>query len=258
MKIVSWNINGIRASRGKSFDNFINNENPDIVCVQETKAHFKDLSEAHHTLPSYKLYWAEGVKPGYSGVAIWVKNYIKVLKVENKINIPEFDNEGRTIIIELEKFYLINSYYPNGKEDLSRVPFKLEYSYKILELALKLRETKPVILTGDFNTAHHPIDLANPKANEKNTGFLPIERKFLDDLQSHDFIDAFRFLNPKASDIYSYWSYRFGAKPKNKGWRIDYFWVDNQLSKYIESVVHFKEENSSDHCPVIFNLKSLN
>lgn len=255
MKIISWNINGIRSSRGKSFNTFINNENPDVICVQETKAHFKDLSEEQHTLSGYRLYWAEGVKPGYSGVAIWVKEEIKVLKVENKINIPEFDNEGRTIIIELENFYLINSYYPNGKDDLSRVPFKLDYSYKILDLALKLRQQKPVILTGDFNTAHHPTDLANPKSNEKNTGFLPIERKFLDQLQAQGFVDAFRFLYPQASEVYSYWSYRFGAKTKNKGWRIDYFWVDNTLSNQIKEISHYREENSSDHCPVILQLK---
>lgn len=250
MKIVSWNINGIRASRSKTFDNYIAEENPDIVCVQETKALRSALKEETLIIPGYTIYWTQGIKAGYSGVAIWVKNNIKVISFEDKMGDSQFDNEGRTIILELENFYLINSYYPNGRDDLSRVPFKLEYSYKILEIAKKLHNKKPVILTGDFNTAHHSVDLARPKANIKNTGFLEIERKFLDDLQKENYVDAFRYKYPNLTDIYSYWSYRGGAKSKNVGWRIDYFWITSSLKNKIESITYNKQEDSSDHCPV--------
>lgn len=255
MKIISWNINGIRAVRGKTFDSFIAKENPDIICTQENKAQLKALKENQYQITGYKVFWAEALKAGYSGVGIWVKEDIKVLSVKIGIDIDKFDNEGRTIILETEDFYLINSYYPNGRDDLSRVDFKLEYSYEILKIANNLKTKKPVILTGDFNTAHHEIDLANPKTNIKNTGFLPIERKFLDELASHFFIDAFRYLKGNIQSVYSWWSYRGGAKSRNVGWRIDYFWLSQDLKDRIQDVSYVFNESSSDHCPVVLILK---
>lgn len=248
MKIISWNVNGIRAARKKTFDSFIKNENPDIICVQETKAKMNVLKEEDVDIDGYHLIWTEGFKPGYSGVAIWVKKDIEVLSFKKELNIAKFDAEGRTTILETNEFFLINSYYPNGRDDLSRVDFKLEYSYAILHLANKLKKIKKVILTGDFNTAHNEIDLARPKENMKNTGFLPIERKFLDDLSKNGFIDCFRYLYPEEKDIYSWWSYRGGAKVRNVGWRLDYFWTFGIIP---QECLYISEENSSDHCPVI-------
>lgn len=255
MKIVSWNVNGIRAARKKSFNQFIEKTNPDIICIQEGKAQMRVLKEIDYTLSGYKMYWTEAKKAGYSGVAIWVKDEISVLSVKLNIGTTHFDDEGRTVIIELNDCFLINSYYPNGRDDLSRVDFKLEYSYEILKIAKELEKTKPVILTGDFNTAHYPYDLARPDANMQSTGFLPIERKFLDQLVNDNFVDAFRIKYPEARDVYSYWSYRGGAKPRNVGWRIDYFWVSKILSDKIKEILYFKEENSSDHCPLILNIE---
>ena len=251
MKIISWNVNGIRAARKKTFDVFIKNENPDIICIQETKAKKNVLKESDVLIEGYELFWADGEKPGYSGVAIWVREGLEVLSVQNYINIQKFDGEGRTIVLETPDFYIINSYYPNGRDDLSRVDFKLEYSYAILHLANKLKLSKPVILTGDFNTAHKEIDIARPKENIVNTGFLPVERKFLDDLSDSGFIDCFRNLYPDEKDIYSWWSYRGGAKSRNVGWRIDYFWTFGITP--VECLYIFTE-NSSDHCPVILKI----
>ena len=248
MKIISWNVNGIRAARKKTFDSFIKNENPDIICVQETKAKMNVLKEEDVDIEGYHLIWTEGFKPGYSGVAIWVKKDIEVLSFKKELNIEKFDAEGRTTILETKDFFLINSYYPNGRDDLSRVDFKLEYSYSILHLANKLKQIKPVILTGDFNTAHNEIDLARPKENVKNTGFLAIERKFLDDLSHNGFIDCFRYLYPEETEIYSWWSYRGGAKARNVGWRLDYFWTFGIIP---QECLYRLDENSSDHCPVI-------
>ena len=229
-------------------------ENPDVVCIQEAKAQKEVLKKDEHVIPGYKLYWAQAKKSGYSGVATWVKDDINVLSFEECIKCEDFDNEGRTVIIELEEFYLINSYYPNGREDLSRVDFKLKYSYMILDLAKKLENKKPVILTGDFNTAHYPIDLARPQSNGGSTGFLPIERKFLDDLVSQNFVDGFRVKYPDKKDTYSWWSYRSGAKFNNVGWRIDYFWLSKCLAEKIKDVSYHTQESASDHCPVVLEI----
>lgn len=254
MKIISWNVNGLRAARKKGFTEYVAKENPDIICIQEAKAPKEVLKEADHLIEGYDLYWAQAKKAGYSGVAIWVRTNLPVIKCEEFLGHDEYDNEGRTIIVELENFFLINSYYPNGRPDLSRVDFKLDYSYKILDLAKKLGVTKPVILTGDFNTAHFEIDLARPKENENTTGFLLKERKFLDDLSNEGFVDAFRIKYPDKKDIYSWWSYRTGAKFRNVGWRIDYFWVSKILSDKIKDIHYNPAENASDHCPVVLEL----
>lgn len=255
MKIVCWNINGIRAASKKNFRQFLDRENPDVLCIQEAKAKMNVLKPEDYSLRGYKLYWAEGVKPGYSGVATWVREDLEVLSVKIGIGVDKFDHEGRTVVVELKDFFIINSYYPNGRDDLSRVPFKLEYSYKILEVARLLEQTKAVILAGDFNTAHHPIDLARPEANKNSTGFLPIERNFLDDLKVHGFQDAFRVLHGETKDVYSYWSYRGGAKLRNVGWRIDYFWVSRNLVSKIKQMTYYPEDNSSDHCPLVLVLE---
>lgn len=201
MKIISWNVNGIRAARRKNFDNYLQTEKPDLMCIQEAKAKKATLKQIDYEVEGYHLYWAEGVKPGYSGVAIWVKDGLNVLSCQENIGIQKFDDEGRTIILELDECFVINSYYPNGREDHSRVDFKLEYSYAILKIAQELEKKKPVILTGDFNTAHFEVDLARPQANKQSTGFLPHEREFLNAMQKSNFIDVFR-LNTRKRKIF--------------------------------------------------------
>lgn len=255
MKIISYNINGIRAARKKGLVEFIAEQAAIVVCFQEVKAQRPKLTEQDLTFEGYdKLYWAEAKKAGYSGVLILVKKDTKVISVQEKLGIEKFDDEGRTIVLELEDFYLINSYYPNGRDDHSRVDFKLEYSYAVLKLAKELENKKPVILTGDLNTAHFEIDLARPKENTKTTGFLPHERVFLDDLITAKYVDAFRHLHPAQKDTYSWWSYRTAAKARNIGWRIDYFMVSEKLHSRIKACSYIFKENASDHCPVVLEL----
>lgn len=252
MKIVCYNVNGIRAARKKGLAAFIEKQNPDVICLQEVKAQKQKLVDSEFLFERFnEPYWAEAKKSGYSGVAVWVKKGIDVVSVRLGLNVEKFDDEGRTVIVEFKNFYLINSYYPNGREDHSRVEFKLEYSYEVLALAKHLELKKPVILTGDFNTAHREIDLANPRDNLNTTGFLIRERKFLDELVASGYFDAFRKKHGQKEKIYSWWSYRTAAKVRNVGWRIDYFWMSNKLELGLIDCDYCFEENKSDHCPVV-------
>ncbi len=253
MKIATWNVNGIRAVQKKGLKVWLNQEMPDILCLQETKAHPEQLDDELLSPQGYSTFWASAEKKGYSGVSLWTQQ--KPLNLWEGLGIPEFDREGRSLIAEFPDFLLYNGYYPNGQPDLGRVPYKLKYSEMVLQHALEMQKSKlkPVILTGDFNTAHRPIDLARPRENEGNTGFLPEERAWLDRLLSHGFVDIFRERESKPHH-YSWWSYRAGARERNIGWRIDYFFVTQELKNKVQDIYHQPEVLGSDHCPIILEL----
>jgi exodeoxyribonuclease III len=254
MKIVTWNVNGIRAVQKKGLGDWLKETDPDILCLQETKAHPDQLEKDLREPFPYQAHWSAAVKKGYSGVALFLKK--PPLRVGSGLGIEEFDNEGRTLIAEYENFILYNGYYPNGQHDLGRVPFKLKYSDAVLDHSLSLhrQKKKPIILAGDFNTAHQAIDLARPKENEGNTGFLPEERAWLDKLVSKGFIDIFRAFEP-GPHHYTWWSYRAGARQKNIGWRIDYFFITPDLKDRIQKVYLQPKVMGSDHCPVIMEIQ---
>jgi len=259
IKIISWNINGIRACSKKEegLPELLKSHNPDILAFQETKIQEKDLSDQLALKHRFKSTWAfSTIKKGYSGVAILTKPEISIISEKSNIDIKKFDQEGRTTIQEFGKFFLINGYYPNGQDSHARVPFKLEYSEEILKFAKKLRKEtgKGIILCGDFNTAHTEIDLARPKQNKNSTGFLPVERKFLDKLEKNSFIDLFRHFHKDQLDQYSWWSYRGGARSRNVGWRIDYFFATEDLLPYIKDCIYLDQQMGSDHCPVQITL----
>lgn len=255
MKIICYNVNGIRSARKKGLVEFIKQQNPDVICLQEVKAQKSRLTTLDFMFDGYSNpSWAEAKKSGYSGVAVWVREGLEVVSVTESLGASKFDDEGRTIIVDFVDFYLINSYYPNGREDHSRVEYKLEYSYQVLAKSKELEKNKPVILTGDFNTAHHEIDLARPSENLKTTGFLPNERKFLTKLEEENFFDAFRRKYGPQENVYSWWSYRTAAKTRNVGWRIDYFWVSEALAPIFKDCYYCFKENASDHCPVVLEL----
>jgi exodeoxyribonuclease-3 len=249
MKIICWNVNGIRAINKKGFKEFVLNNNFDVICIQEAKAHSEDLIN-EHVIDGFDCVWHQGVKKGYSGVAIWVKKDFKY-KSRVGLGIEKFDNEGRTAIVEFEKFILYNGYFPNGQEDHARVNFKLEYSNSVLDWAKK--QSKPVIICGDLNTAHKEMDLSNPMQNRNTTGFLPQERKFLDNLEKNNFVDIIRQFNPHG-DYYTWWSYRTAARSRNIGWRIDYFWVDKRLENKVSTAYHLTNVLGSDHCPIVLEI----
>jgi exodeoxyribonuclease III len=254
MKLITWNVNGIRAVAQKGFLDWLRQEKPDVLCLQETKAHPDQLDESLLAPLGYKTHWSSAKKKGYSGVALYLKK--SPLEVKEGLGIEKFDSEGRTLITEFENFILYNGYYPNGQHDLKRVGFKLHYSDTVLEhaKALQRKKNKPIILAGDFNTAHQEIDLARPKENEGNTGFLPEERAWIDKLIQNGFVDIFREFEP-GPHHYTWWSYRAGARPRNIGWRIDYFFVTPDLKDQVKTSYHQPQVLGSDHCPVVMELK---
>ncbi|MCO4795645.1 MAG: exodeoxyribonuclease III [Bacteriovoracaceae bacterium] len=251
-KIISWNVNGIRACYKKGFTEWLSTESPDIICLQETKVHKDQLPEELLNNNEYHTWYAEGVKRGYSGVSLFSKKSIPMPQVEIGIGVKKFDDEARTIIAEYKDYFLINGYFPNGQRDHGRVPFKLEYSELIVQKAIELEAEykKPVIITGDFNTAHHPIDLANPKTNTKSTGFLPNEREWMDTIVERGFIDTFRNFHPEEPGHYTWWTYRSNCRERNIGWRIDYFFVSKSMSKKIKDALILPDVLGSDHCPI--------
>lgn len=248
VKIISWNVNGIRSVTKKGFVEWFTRTSPDILCIQETRAALDQFPVELINTPDYSLSSAVAEKKGYSGVATWSREKILDTNFLKKIS---FDIEGRTLIHEFESFYLVNAYFPNGQRDHARVPYKMDYCFEVKKKILGLQKKKPVILTGDLNTAHHPIDLANPVANKKTTGFLLEERAFLDELQSIGMVDIFRKLFPTLKDQYTWWSNRAGCREKNIGWRIDYFFVDQRLEKKVKSAEILSEVLGSDHCPIL-------
>lgn len=248
MKLISWNVNGIRAASTKGYTEWFNEYKPDILCVQETKAQKEQLEEKLSTPDEYFSYWNSAIKKGYSGTATLTKIEPKNIKFE--MDDEKFDGEGRVILTEFDEFLLYNIYFPNGKRDLSRVDYKLEFSDKVLSICEEQKEKgKKIIICGDYNTAHKEIDLKNAKSNEKNTGFLPKERAWIDKLISHGYVDTFREFNKEPGN-YTWWSYMFSARAKNVGWRIDYFFVSENVLPHLKDAFILPEVQGSDHCPL--------
>lgn len=256
MIITSWNVAGLRACEKKGFFDFVDSFSPDVLCLQETKAAPEQLSASLVSPKGYRTLYASAEKKGYSGVSTWVKNTINV---EHSVGLGEdiFDSEGRTIISEFDSFILFNCYFPNGQRDHGRVPYKLDFSRLVASRALELKraKNKPVIICGDYNTAHHPIDLANPKTNLNSTGFLPIERAWMDEFEAQGFSDFFRVINPDIPDAYTWWTFRNDCRARNIGWRIDYFWGDQSSLSLLKDCQHRPDVMGSDHCPIFIELK---
>jgi exodeoxyribonuclease-3 len=248
--LYSWNVNGIRAAERKGFSDWLDATQPDILGVQETKASPEQLSEALAEPDGYHTYWAVStVRKGYSGVALYTRE--KPVEVHIGLGIEEYDVEGRTIIAHYDGFTLMTAYFPNGGRDLARVPFKMAYKAAFLKVAEGFRrEGRKVIFCGDINTAHRPIDLANPKTNVKNTGFLPEERAWIDEVIEAGYIDVYRHLNPDQEGAYSWWSYRSGARERNVGWRLDSFFITPDVLETVQDARIHPDVAGSDHCPV--------
>lgn len=251
MKLISWNVNGIRSVYNKGFLEWFARESPDILCLQETKADFEQFPPEIRSMKEHEISHSSAVKKGYSGVATFSRSKILDTKKGEK---PCYDTEGRILIHELEDFFLLNCYFPNGQRDHARVPFKMEFCEDILNVMNKLRKKKPVIITGDFNTAHTEIDLANPKTNKNTTGFLPNERAWMDKFIGQGYVDVFRHLHPDLKGAYTWWSNRPGVRARNIGWRIDYFFVSTELLSRVKDARIQPEVMGSDHCPIVLEL----
>lgn len=250
MKLISWNVNGIRACVNKGFKDFFNQIEADIFCIQETKC---QLGQIDLEFEGYKSYWNSAEKKGYSGTAIFTKK--EPISVTYGIGIEEHDKEGRIITLEFEDFYLVDNYTPNSKRGLERLEYRQIWEDEIRKYLLKLNQTKPVIMCGDLNVAHEEIDLKNPKTNRGNAGFTDEERAKMTELLGAGFIDSFRFLYPDKEEAYSWWSYMGKAREKNVGWRIDYFIVSEDMENQIKEAKIYPEIMGSDHCPVGLELK---
>ena len=249
MKFVSWNVNGLRACVGKNFmDDFIRLD-ADFFCLQETKL---QAGQIELELPGYHQYWNYAQKKGYSGTAIFAK--APALSVSYGIGIAEHDTEGRVITLEYDNFYLVTCYTPNSQRELTRLDYRMVWEDAFLSYLKNLDEKKPVILCGDLNVAHQPIDLKNPSSNRHNAGFTDEERNAFTRLLENGFTDSFRYLYPDVTGAYSWWSYMFSARAKNAGWRIDYFVVSNRLQDKIKEAAIHADVMGSDHCPVELEL----
>jgi len=250
MKLISWNVNGIRAVSQKGFSVFLKKEKPDILCIQEIKISEDTKNKTEFDFPGYEEYWNCAQRPGYSGTAILVRTgFSKVLGFKNGFGIAKFDQEGRVQTLELPQFYLVNIYFPNANHELSRLGYKLEFNAALLKYLKKLEIKKPVMVTGDFNVAHQPIDLARPKDNEGNPGFTIEERDWFDKFLQTGFVDTFRYKNGNKIQ-YSWWSFRAAARVRNIGWRIDYFCVSDKLRKNLKKAYILDKVTGSDHAPV--------
>ena len=245
MKFISWNVNGIRACREKGFMEFFNEIDADFFCLQETKL---QEGQIELDLPGYEQYWNYAEKKGYSGTAIFTKH--KPISVSYGIGVEEHDHEGRVITLEYDSFYMITVYVPNSQDGLARLDYRMRWEDDFLTYIKKLEESKPVVYCGDLNVAHKEIDLKNPKTNRKNAGFTDEERGKFSTVLENGFIDTFRFFYPDMENIYSWWSYRFSARAKNAGWRIDYFIVSGALRDKLKGAKIHTDIMGSDHCPV--------
>ena len=245
MKLISWNVNGIRACLTKGFEDIFKKMDADIFCLQETKC---QPDQINLEFEGYTSYWNSAEKKGYSGTAIFTKQ--KPIKATYGIGIEEHDKEGRVITLEFEKFYMVDIYTPNSKRELERLEYRQIWEDEIRKYLLKLNETKPVIMCGDLNVAHKEIDLKNPKTNRHNAGFTDEERNKMTELLDSGFTDTFRYLYPEKENAYSWWSYMGHAREKNVGWRIDYFIVSKSIEKQIKEAKIYPEIMGSDHCPV--------
>lgn len=250
MKFISWNVNGLRACVGKDFSESFKKLDADFFCLQETKMQAGQLDLEFE---GYKSYWNYAEKKGYSGTAVFTKH--EPLNVTYGLGIEEHDHEGRVITLEMEEFYLVTVYTPNSQDGLRRLEYRMKWEDDFLAYIKKLDENKPVVVCGDLNVAHEEIDLKNPKTNRKNAGFTDEEREKMTTWLNSGFIDTFRFFYPDKKDIYSWWSYRFKAREKNAGWRIDYFIVSERLKERLDGAAIHTEIFGSDHCPVELTLK---
>lgn len=249
MKLITWNVNGLRACLGKGFLDFVRAEEPDMICLQETKM---QEGQAEVPLDDYFQYWNSAEKKGYSGTAIFTK--YEPLSVHYDIDAEGHDKEGRSITLEYDDFYLVTEYTPNAQDKLARIDYRMEWEDAKRAYLTKLAEKKPVILCGDLNVAHEEIDLKNPKANRGNAGFSDQERGKLSELLEAGFVDSYRYLYPDAEGTYTWWSYRFNARANNAGWRIDYFLVSEAIKDKIQEVTLRDDVFGSDHCPVTLEM----
>jgi exodeoxyribonuclease III len=253
MKIISWNINGIRAVIKKDFHGFLKKEKPDILCLQEIKisqkARLKEKEKLGIDFPGFKEFWNSAERPGYSGTAILFNEKIFKANKFNILNKLSWDNEGRVQVIDIGNYYLANVYFPNANHELSRLDFKIDFNNKLLKYFNNLKKKKPLIICGDYNVAHKEIDLARPKENIGNPGFTEEERKWMDKFLKAGFVDIFRHKYPKKIK-YSWWSYRANARSRNVGWRIDYFCISKKNINKIKKAFILNDVLGSDHCPV--------
>ena len=245
MKLISWNVNGIRACITKGFEDFFKNIDADIFCIQETKC---QEGQVDLSFDGYSSYWNSAEKKGYSGTAIFTKQ--KPLNIAYGIGIEEHDKEGRVITLEFDKFFMVNIYTPNSKRELERLTYRQIWEDEIRKYLLNLNKIKPVIMSGDLNVSHNEIDLKNPKTNHHNAGFTDEERNKMTELLDAGFTDSFRYLYPNKENCYSWWSYMGHAREKNVGWRIDYFIVSNDITTKIKEAKIHDNVFGSDHCPV--------
>jgi len=245
MKLISWNVNGLRAIVKKGFEDFFNSINADIFCIQETKM---QEGQIQLELNGYKQYFNSAVKKGYSGTAIFTKE--EPISIKYGIDIEEHDNEGRVITLEFEKFYLVNCYTPNSQRELTRLDYRMIWEDDFRKYINRLDENKPVIICGDLNVAHKEIDLKNPKSNKNNAGFTQEERNKMIELLGIGLIDTYRYIYPDKENVYTWWSYMANSRQKNIGWRIDYFLTSDRLKQNIKEAYIYDEVLGSDHCPV--------
>ena len=249
MKLISWNVNGIRAAMKKGFLDFASEVDADILCVQETKM---QEGQAEVPLEGYHQYWCSADKKGYSGTAVFTK--VEPLSVSYGIGIDEHDHEGRVITCEFDGFYLVNVYVPNAQDGLKRIDYRMKWEDDFRDYLKSLETAKPVITCGDFNVAHQEIDLKNPKTNRGNAGFSDEERGKMTLLQESGFVDTWRYFYPDLEGVYSWWSYRFRARDNNAGWRIDYFLVSEALTDRLKGAGILTDVFGSDHCPVSLDI----
>ena len=249
MKLISWNVNGLRACMKKGFMDYFNRENSDIFCIQETKI---QEGQVNLELEGYYKYWNYAVKKGYSGTAVFTKS--KPISVKYGIGIDEYDQEGRVITLEFEKFYLIDAYTPNSRRELERLDYRMSWEDIFLKYMKRLDNSKPVILCGDLNVAHEEIDLKNPETNRKNAGFTDEERQKMTNMLESGFIDTFRYLYPQKEQAYTWWSYMRKARERNSGWRIDYFIISERLKDFLKDSIIHSDIMGSDHCPIVLEM----
>lgn len=252
MKLISWNVNGIRACVNKGFKDFFKEINADIFCIQETKC---QIDQIELEFEGYKSFWNSAEKKGYSGTAIYTKE--KPISVKYGIGIEQHDKEGRVITLEFKNFFMVNIYTPNSKRGLERLEYRQVWEDEIRKYLLDLNKIKPVIMCGDLNVAHNEIDLKNPKTNRKNAGFTDEEREKMTKLLETGFTDTFRYLYPAKENAYTWWSYMGHAREKNVGWRIDYFLTSNRIKKQIQEAYIFDKVLGSDHCPIGLEIGGL-
>lgn len=254
MKLISWNVNGLRAVINKGFEDFFKEIDADIFCVQETKMQRDQIDDnMKRIFEGYYSYWNSAIKKGYSGTAVFSKT--KPINVTYGIGIEEHDKEGRVITLEFENYYLVNCYTPNSKRELERLEYRMIWENEFRNYLISLNKIKPVILCGDLNVAHEEIDLKNPKTNRKNAGFTDEEREKMTELLKSGFTDSFRYLYPNKTECYSWWSYMGHAREKNVGWRIDYFIISKTIEEKVKDSYIYSNVMGSDHCPVGIELR---